>query len=413
MGKSLAIARLMLLDNLRDRSSLVSLILLPLLFTGLVGVVFSSAWGPNSPTGPEAVPQQISIALVDLDASNVSRRLPELLGDSIYLAGAESIPRANELINKGSVTAVVVIPNGFGDATTSFRPMAIELSIGERLGGELGVIQAALSSAVTRIRSMAAAADVAATNPYASAESVSVAAATAGASAAFTMDDLWAQGVLVTTNEIPVMPVQASPSDIPQRPIDQASIGFLVMFVMAGTTVAAGEMLSEKKLGTWGRLLSTPTGNWNILAGKLMGLLAVGWLQSAILIIGGKWLFGVDWGSSPLLIWIVLTGLILSSSGLGLLLSTIAKTHGQVVMFSNIVLLPTSMLAGVYWPYEIMPKVVQRIALLFPQRHAVAALINLIVRKSGPSPEVLRSCGVLLAFAIAFLGLGALAVKIE
>ncbi|HAN87078.1 MAG TPA: hypothetical protein DCQ13_05460 [Firmicutes bacterium] len=81
--------------------------------------------------------------------------------------------------------------------------------------------------------------------------------------------------------------------------------------------------------------------------------------------------------------------------------------------FSNIVLLPTSMPAKFYWPYETMPRAVQRIALLFPNRHAVATLINLIVGKNGPSPEILRSCGILPALAAVFLGFGARAVKME
>ncbi|MEA4884319.1 MAG: ABC transporter permease [Clostridia bacterium] len=407
MRKAFAIARLMLIDTIRDRSAVVNLVLFPLLFTGLVGLMLAPSWGPGSASAPMGVP----VALADLDQSDSSRRLAELLPSSIRVEVVPSEKAALEMVRDNKANAAIVAPVGFHEALSELRPCAVLVVIPEGAGGEGHAIESTVRAVVLRLRSSVAAADAAADPgggfPVQAPEGIS-------ADAAAAVDAAWNDGPPVALEEMPVSGgAEKRNASVPQRPLEQTSVGFLVMFVMAGAAIGAGEILVEKKQGTWGRLLSTPTGSGVVLFGKLLGLLSIGWLQCAVLMLGGRWLFRVEWGSSPVWVWLVLTSLILASVGLGLLIAAYAKTHAQVVTFTNIVLLPTSMLAGVYWPFEIMPTVVQRVAVLFPQRHAVAALIDLIVKKSGPSPEVLRSCLILLGFSAAFLAFGARAVKYE
>ncbi|MCR4425541.1 MAG: ABC transporter permease [Firmicutes bacterium] len=401
MIKALALARVLLVDTARDRASLLNLVFLPVLFTFLVGIVFGGGWGSGG---------ELTVAVADLDDSEISRLVLGLMPATFAQRPVSTADEGLNLVRKGGAAAAVTIPPGFGQAVKSLEPAVVKVEFHDRIGAERGALAAAVSTAVLRVRSDAAAAHVAMSRSPGTVVGVSDAK---WDEVFWAAEQGWTEEPLVTVEHESVEGPASARAQIPQRPIDQASVGFLVMFVMMTTAFGAGEILQEKKAGTWGRLLSTPTPRWSILGGKLLGVAALGVLQCAILVGAGQFLFGVEWGSSPLWVGLVLVCLILAATGLGLMIAGFAKTYAQVVAFANIIVMPTSMMAGVFWPFEVMPKAVQKVAQALPQRYAVAALIDLIVGKTGPSSGVIVACLVLLGFAGVFLAIGMSRLRYE
>ena len=83
---------------------------------------------------------------------------------------------------------------------------------------------------------------------------------------------------------------------------------------------------------------------------------------------------GIDWGNSILITFIVVSVFLLCITSFGMLLSSMVKTFAQLAAMSAIIITCSSMLAGCYWPLEIMPDGMQKIARIFPQYWAMKGL---------------------------------------
>ncbi len=152
------------------------------------------------------------------------------------------------------------------------------------------------------------------------------------------------------------------------------TLGFIVMFVMWAVVFSAGETLQEKKTNTWGRLNITPAGKHRIILGKILGTFLRGWVQVIFLILFCKYAMGIYWGNSITAIIAVVSIYLLCVNSFGMFLSSIVRTNAQLGAISSIIITCTSMLAGCYWPLEIVPDYMQKLARIFPQYWAMQGL---------------------------------------
>lgn len=157
-----------------------------------------------------------------------------------------------------------------------------------------------------------------------------------------------------------------------------STLGFTVMFVMWAVVFSAGETLQEKKNNTWGRLNLTPVSKSTIILGKMLGTFLRGWVQVVFLILFSNYVIGISWGSSILPTIVVISVFLLSVNGLGMFLSNLVKTNSQLGAISAILITCSSMLAGCYWPLEMVPDTMQKVAQIFPQYWAMKALHSTI-----------------------------------
>jgi ABC-2 type transport system permease protein len=151
------------------------------------------------------------------------------------------------------------------------------------------------------------------------------------------------------------------------------TLSFSIVFIMWAIVFAAGEILQEKKTNTWERLNVTPTGKSTILLGKILGTFVRGWVQVVFLIVFSKLIMGVNWGD-PTLTLILVSVFLLCVTSFGMFLSSLVKTFAQLGAITAIVITCTSMLSGCYWPIEIMPEGMQKMAKIFPQYWALKGL---------------------------------------
>jgi ABC-type multidrug transport system permease subunit len=108
----------------------------------------------------------------------------------------------------------------------------------------------------------------------------------------------------------------------------QVLIGMMLFFTLFGAATPARSIIEEQRLGTLPRLFSTPTPRSVILAGKYIAVFAVVLIQTVILLIAGRLLFGAHWGAIGPIVALVITGALVASS-LGLLTVSFAKTPAQ------------------------------------------------------------------------------------
>jgi len=183
---------------------------------------------------------------------------------------------------------------------------------------------------------------------------------------------------------------------------------YTVMFVFFLINVMGRSFIGERDTGTLRRLRIAPIGPASILIGKTSPFLILSLVQTTILMISGRILFGMSWGSQPWLLLPIMLCTSCAATALGLLFSTLARTESQVSSFGNLILLSSAGISGCLVPRAWMPPLTQKISLMTPHAWALDAY-NEILTKDLPNPfTVFASCLMLLTFASVFFVLGLL-----
>lgn len=182
--------------------------------------------------------------------------------------------------------------------------------------------------------------------------------------------------------------------------------GFALLFSAYSIVFGIGEILNDKAHHTWDRLLQSPVTTAAILAGNTLTTVLVGFMQMAIIFIGGQILFGIEFGSNLPVILLISFGFIFSLTGLGLFLASILKTHGQLSATTPILLTSFAMLGGCMWPLEIVTsKILLALSTITPHRWALEAVENIMLKGLGVS-SIYLPVSILFAMGLAYIAAG-------
>jgi len=187
--------------------------------------------------------------------------------------------------------------------------------------------------------------------------------------------------------------------------------GIIANVVLIATMVlAAVTVVRERELGTLERLLVTPIARGELLLGKMIPVACVGLFD--VLFISAV---GVGWFEVPFRgQWSVLvlgaSLYLLSSLGLGLLISSYARTQQQAVLLSFFLIMPLIILSGFAFPIENMPEPVQYITYLNPVRYFLVVIRDIFLKGSGLATH-LYEFGMMALLGLLALGLSALRVR--
>ncbi|WP_442598732.1 ABC transporter permease [Neobacillus sp. D3-1R] len=187
--------------------------------------------------------------------------------------------------------------------------------------------------------------------------------------------------------------------------------GFSIMFVMIMMMSVTGTILEARKNGVWYRLLTAPASRFEIAFGYLLSFFLIGWIQFGVLMITTHFLFDVQWGN-PVSIVILVSAMLLAIVGLGLFIAGMVKTVEQQASIGNLIVVSTCMISGVYWPLEIEPVFMQKMAEFMPQTWAMKGFTE-IMANGGTLIDIVDSLGVLFGFAILFLVVGMRRIRFE
>jgi ABC-2 type transport system permease protein len=181
-------------------------------------------------------------------------------------------------------------------------------------------------------------------------------------------------------------------------------IGAILQFLTMLLTAQA--IVREREQGTMEQLIVTPIRPVELVVGKVAPYVLIAYIDFAIILTLGALWFRVPFrGNLGLLL--ALSGLfLLSSLGLGLLISTVASTQREAMLLTYFLLLPSIFLAGLLFPIQAMPQVLQWISYLIPLRYMLVILRSIIVKGVGIEP-LWNETVALLLFGIAAMGLAA------
>ncbi len=194
-----------------------------------------------------------------------------------------------------------------------------------------------------------------------------------------------------------------NPAVITQYNIVPGLMGVVITMTMVMITASA--ITRERERGTMEHLLATPVRPAEVMIGKVLPYIIVGYIQAFIILIIAYLLFTVPIRGSLPLLALTIMPFIAANLAVGLLLSTAAKNQLQAVQMSIFFFLPSLLLSGFMFPFRGMPDWAQWIGNFLPMTHFLRIVRGIMLKGNG-WPEVWTDLWPMLLFLIVIVLLG-------
>jgi ABC-2 type transport system permease protein len=183
-----------------------------------------------------------------------------------------------------------------------------------------------------------------------------------------------------------------------------AMFPFIVMFLVTSVTT-----LRERSSGTLERLLAMPMGKFDFLGGYAVAFGLVAAVQAALAVLLSVGVLGLGVKGPVWLLGLVAVVDAILGSALGLFVSAFARTEFQAVQFMPLLVIPQILLCGLFVPRSSLPDVLHAVSNVMPLSYATDAMQTLV--STTETADVWRDLGIVAAFAVGALGLGAATLR--
>jgi ABC-2 type transport system permease protein len=173
-------------------------------------------------------------------------------------------------------------------------------------------------------------------------------------------------------------------------------VGVILTMTMVLFTAVA--IVRERERGNMELLIATPLSRSELMVGKVLPYVAIGLLQTTVVLALGMWLFQVPIRGSVLEVYAAAMLLIVANLSMGLLVSTRAQSQFQAMQMTFFLFLPSILLSGFMFPFAGMPRIVQWIAELLPLTHFLR-LIRGVMLRGATLLELWQEVLALIAFS--------------
>ncbi len=172
-----------------------------------------------------------------------------------------------------------------------------------------------------------------------------------------------------------------------------------VVLTMTMVMITSLAITRERERGTMESLLAMPVRPLEVLLGKLIPYILVGYIQVTLILLAGKYLFAVPIQGSVLLLFLACLPFIMANLAVGLTFSTIAKNQLQAMQLSVFFFLPSLLLSGFMFPFHGMPDWAQVLGNGLPLTHFLLIVRGVMLKGNG-IVEIVPSLGAILIFFI-------------
>ena len=314
--------------------------------------------------------RDVPLLVCDLDRSAESRSLTRGLLAGGYFVLAESVRDYREMgkrIDAGVAQIGVVIPPGFGASLERQESGAVQVlvdgadanSAGIALGYAVSILQNRIREWSVRVRRVID---------------------TEQAGEALRLLE-WNASVQAEGLEAKIR-VWFNP-DLRSR--NYFVPGILALLLMVLTMLLTSlAVVKEKERGTLEQLSVTPIKRWEFVLGKLIPFAIIGFIDVLLVLAAARFLFGLKPVGNPFLLLFLSCLFLLSTLGLGLLVSTLVQNQQQAMMSSVFfVLMPMLFLSGFIFPIERMPLLIQGVSYLLPLRYYFVIIRGIFLKGAG------------------------------
>ena len=369
MRRFRALIKKEIIHMLRDRRTLIFIFIMPVLQLLLLGAVNNTEI-KNVPT-----------VVFDQNKTQASRSMLDAFQSTGYFSFdyiAYSEADVTRLIAAGTVKVGIIIPPSYNSELLSGQTAQVSVLID---GSDPTIASAVLSAATLAGQSHGT---------------------------AIRLEQLALRGGLSGSS--------ASPVDVRTRVLYNPDLlgsynmipGLIaIILFQTATSLTALAIVRERERGTIEQLIVTPIRNWELILAKIIPYIFVSFADMILILVIGTFWFGVPIRGSLLLLFLMTALYLLPTLGIGLLISTYARTQQQAQLMTMPIMLPSMMLSGFLFPVSTLPVFLQFVGSLLPLTYFIYILRSIVIKGVGLD-LILPQAFALMFFAVLLLGLASL-----
>jgi ABC-2 type transport system permease protein len=174
-----------------------------------------------------------------------------------------------------------------------------------------------------------------------------------------------------------------------------------VVLTMTMVVITGLAITRERERGTMENLLSMPTRPFEVMIGKIIPYILVGYVQVGLILLAARFLFGVPMEGNLVLLLVAALVFIAANLAVGITFSTVAQNQLQAMQMSFFFFLPSLLLSGFMFPFRGMPAWAQAIGEVLPLTHFLRIVRGILLKGNGVDEVLLQLWQIALFAAVA------------
>ncbi len=185
------------------------------------------------------------------------------------------------------------------------------------------------------------------------------------------------------------MPAQADVQDRMWYNADLNSAQYMVpgivviLVTIISMMVAAMSLVKEKEIGTLEQLMVTPVRKSELLLGKLIPYWLISLFEINFVMLAAHFIFNIHFAGSPITLGFMAAIYLLTTLGMGILISTMTNTQQQAMFFAWFMMVFLLLLSGLFVPIQNMPLSIKRLTLLNPMSYFMTITREIVIKGNG------------------------------
>jgi ABC-2 type transport system permease protein len=192
-----------------------------------------------------------------------------------------------------------------------------------------------------------------------------------------------------------------NPEGVTKYNIVPGLLGIVLTLTM--TLITGVAITRERERGTMENLLSTPVSPLEVITGKIIPYIIVGYIQVSLVLLAAYFLFHIPMVGSIVLLFIISLIFIMANLSMGITFSTIARNQMQAMQMAFFFFLPSLMLSGFMFPFRGMPEWAQWIGSALPLTHFLRLVRGILLKGNSLSEVMVYLWPIALFMVIALL----------
>lgn len=317
--KILSIAKTIILRSVRDINTMLIMCAMPLAIIFVLGLAFDSQVGGDGNITLEEMHITYTVIGERTELSNgIETMMDEVLEEGSTYTQVEDIDIQLEKLKSMSITAYIEI-----DEESS----TVKLYKNNRVNTSSSILESALRSFAARYNTIV---EIAKVNPMA------------------------LQTVLSSDENNEYIEKIGLQEKYQPSAMDYYGVAMVALFILYNFLTPLEMVMMDRKEGMTTRISTTAVRPIQVFLGKVLGFVAVGCINTTIVIVVSKLLFGVNWGENPIYPFMLLFAMIVMMTSLGMLLGEIFKSSSAASAVGHLFIVISAFFGGAYLALEDM-----------------------------------------------------------
>lgn len=347
--KILKIAYYTILRNLRDRRTLINMILSPIFIIFIMANMVSGQVNPEDKN-------RIKVGFLNQDRGYISNQFEEYINSDeiknyIEIIDVKSKNEGIEQIKNKKISMLIILENGYTEGIKQGIGAKINVYNQDRSSYRARIVKGIVDSYINETNAALA---ISAVNDD-----------KAGVSKYNNIDD----------TRIP------SEKSTPGF-MEYYAVTMLIMSIMYGSGYGASEMQEDLFYSTGLRIRSTPVKTIELFTGKTLGSVFTVFLQGTIIILATKQFYGANWGDNIALVFLIILLMSILSVGFGIAIALLSKDEYMADRILNVITPVFTLISGGYFKIHFGSKIIEGIRFFIPNQLAHIAIFNTVYNGS-------------------------------